>query len=117
MKSDDKSAGTIDLNYLKSEHYREAPCDGVVGGVTPHRKIWLAFYAERYPMPRIVRHALSKTEREGQVEIDSAVPPQNIEGRSGLIRNIEFGVYLNLDTATGLRKWLDEQIKQLEEAP
>ena len=56
MASEDRE--TLDINYLKSPHFREVTSDGIVGGPTPMGKIWLAFFTERFALPRIVRHEL-----------------------------------------------------------
>ncbi len=105
-----ESPKTIDFNYIKSGDFREVSCDGVVGGPTPQGKVWLAFFTERFPLPRIVRHALQETSVEGQLQLDASIPPEQLDGRSGVIRNVEFGVYLTREIAIELRNWLDKQI-------
>lgn len=107
------SQETVDLNYIKSQTFREVACDGFVGGLTPNEKIWAAFYTERYPLPRIVRYAIVETETPGEFKIDQSVPPVQVDGRSGIVRNVEFGVYLSLQTAIELRDWLNEHIARL----
>lgn len=106
------TAKTVDLNYIKSQTFKEISCDGIVGGPTPHNKIWLSFYTERFPLPRIVRHAIVES-APGEYAIDPAVEPQQLEGKSGIIRNVECGVYMSIETATELRDWLDRQIKTI----
>ncbi len=107
---------TIDLNYIKSSQFREIACDGVVGGLTPHNKIWVAFYSERFPIPRIVRQPLVETEVPGQFKLDASKAPEHLDGRVGTIRNVEFGAYLSIELAIELRDWLDKQIKMTEGA-
>lgn len=106
------SPQTIDLNYLKTPDFREIACDGVVGGPTPQGKIWVAFYTERFPLPRIVRHGLIET-GPGEFKLDTSVAPEQLDGRVGLIRNVEVGVYLSAATAKDLRDWLNKQIETL----
>ena len=107
---------TIDLNYIKSQNFREISCDGMVGGPTPHNKIWVAFYTERFPLPRIVRHAIVETGNPDEFQVDLKVPAQQIDGRVGIIRNVEFGVYMSVQVAVELRDWLDKQITDTKES-
>jgi hypothetical protein len=60
--ADDAEATTVDINYLKSISFREVACDGVLGGPTPHGKLWLAFYTERLPLLVASRLARSRAE-------------------------------------------------------
>jgi len=114
MPEEPTSAGTIDINYLKSNEFREIACDGVMGGPTPRGSLWLAFFTERFPLPRIMRHHLQPAASPGEVFIDKDVPGQPVEGRHGLVRNIEFGVYMNIETATQLHEWLGQQIDAMK---
>ena len=106
-------ASTVDLNYLKSPNFREVSSDGIVGGPTPNGKVWVAFFTERYPLPRIVRHALVETDVAGQFRLDDSIPAQPIDGRAGIVRNVEFGVYLSVQGAKDLRDWLNKQIDSI----
>ena len=104
----DAEPATVDINYLKATDFREIACDGALGGPTPQGKLWVAFYTERYPLPRIVRHQIiTKHEDRFELEPDGKA----IEGRQGVVRNVEFGVYLSVESATRLRDWLNNQIE------
>jgi hypothetical protein len=114
--TDDNASPTIDINYIKSELYREVSCDGMMGGPTPSEKIWLGFYSERLPVPRVVRHGLMPGAAEGQWSLDPTSEPVVVEGKSGLIRNLEVGLYMSIDTAEQLRDWLVENLEKFKEA-
>lgn len=106
---------TIDVHYLKSPSYRESSCDGVVGGQTPANKIWIGFYSERLPMPRVVRHKLLPTgENKDEFQFDPDTPPVVVESRSGIVRNLEFGLYLTPETAQTLHSWLGNQLASIK---
>ncbi|TIX25562.1 MAG: hypothetical protein E5V37_26960 [Mesorhizobium sp.] len=105
---------TIDVHYLKSSVYREASCDGAVGGQTPANKLWIGFYSERLPIPRVVQHHLRQTGKEGEFEMDREKPPVPIEGRTGILRNLEFGLYLTPEAAANLHQWLGNQLATLK---
>ena len=99
----------VDINYIKSAAFREVACDGVVGGPTPNGKIWISFYTERFPLPRISRHTVTKNE-DGSYVVEM---PGIEEGRKGIVRNIEFGVYMSQDEARTLANWLTESLDEL----
>lgn len=106
---------TLAINYIKTEQYREASCDGALGGVTSKNKIWMALYSERYPLPRVVVYKTEPSPDDPKtVSIDeSTSAPIAVESKEGLIRNVEFGAYMNLEVAIALHKWLGQRIDQL----
>jgi hypothetical protein len=111
----DDSPKTVAINYLKSNDFREIACDGAIGGPTPHGKLWVAFYSERFPLPRIVEHNLIRDEgNPDQVTID-LTSGRVIESRSGIVRHIEFGAYLSLDAAKSLHDWLGKQLNSIQD--
>jgi hypothetical protein len=109
-----KDQKTIDINYIKSNDYREVACDGAIGGATPSEKLWVAFYTERLPLPRIARHELISTS-SSDMRVDPDKPPLVLDGRAGIVRNVEFGLYLTRDAARTLHAWLGSQIEFLWE--
>jgi hypothetical protein len=116
MASEDPKS-TIIINYIKSLSYREAACDGAVGSVTPTRKLWLAFFTERLPLPRIVRHEMIPSPEGNGLTIDPDKPPEVIEGRAGVVRNVEFGLYLSPSAAKTLHEWLGSQLEEFDKEP
>lgn len=109
----DEKRNTVDINYIKSNGFREIACDGVLGGPTPRGKIWLAFFTERLPLPRVVRHELTTTDVGVQM-VDPDKPPTIIDSRAGVVRNVEFGLYLRVETARELYEWLGHHIDAVE---
>lgn len=105
---------TIDLNYLKSADFREVACDGILGGPTPQGKLWLAFYTERFPLPRKVRHGIERT-NDDRWQFRGNDDGSPLEGLTGIVRNVEFGVYLSIETAEQLHQWLGTKIEELKE--
>jgi hypothetical protein len=110
MAEDSPIPKTIAVNYLKSNDFREIACDGAIGGPTPQGKLWVAFYAERFPLPRIVEHDIIRdTGKPNEITVDMA-SGRVLESRSGIVRHVEFGVYLTLESAKTLHEWLGQQI-------
>jgi hypothetical protein len=104
---------SIDMHYLKSLEYREIACDGALGGPTPRGKLWIAFYNERGPLPRVVRHGMVSTGQTNEYRVTDE--GQLIEGRSGIVRNVEVGLFMSLQTAEELYAWLAKNIEKMKE--
>ncbi|MBR1154875.1 hypothetical protein [Bradyrhizobium sp. JYMT SZCCT0428] len=115
--SADGERPTIDIHYQKSTEFREVACDGALGGPTPQGKVWLAFYNERFPLPRIVRQGLKLSEGESGFTLDNSHPAEIIEAKRGLIRSVEFGIYMSVDTAAELHEWLGKLLQETTASP
>lgn len=109
----DEPPKTVDINWIKTSQFREIACDGIVGGPSAQNKLWLAFYNERFPLPRLVREKLIPTSVADEYLIAEG-EGQPLESKSGIIRNLEVGVFLNKEVAIQLRDWLSKQIDLLE---
>ena len=110
LMADQDPGKTIHINYIKSNDYREVACDGALGSSTPAGKLWVAFYTERLPLPRIVRHELQQSAESSELRIDPNSPGVTIDGRVGIVRNVEFGLYMSPEAARKLHEWLGEQL-------
>lgn len=108
----DEDEPTVDIHYQKTADFREVACDGALGGPTPQGKVWLAFYSERFPLPRIVRQDLVADEETGEFNVDHSKPATIVEAKRGIIRNVEFGVYMSVETASQLHEWLGKFLEE-----
>ncbi|MDV4183394.1 hypothetical protein R1521_33430 [Rhizobium brockwellii] len=106
---------TVDINYIKAAGYREISCDGMLGGPTPSEKMWLGFYSERLPIPKLMRHSLQPGTGPDEWALDQDALPVVLESRSGIVRNVEVGLYMSIDTAEQLRDWLTVNINRMKE--
>jgi hypothetical protein len=107
----------LQFHYIKSPGFRETPCHGAMGGVTPQRQIWMALFSERHAIPRVVEFDIEAPEGAKTVEFnEGTATPTRVEGRQGIIRQVEVCTYMDLDTATRLHKWLGERIAELRGA-
>ena len=95
---------TIAFDYIKSNLFRSIRADGVVGAPTPNGHIHMAFYSERHSIPRRVVHYLKNDGILGKV--------RDIETRNSIVREMDVDVYLTLDTAKSLLKWLESAIEE-----
>lgn len=105
------------VNYLKAADYREVSCDGAFGGPTPQGKLWIGFFSERYPIPRVIAFpAQPNPDDPTSMKLDETVTPAFIDSRQGLIRNVEFGAYISLEAAERLHVWLGTKIAEMQKA-
>jgi hypothetical protein len=118
MADQPKIHETIEFHYIKSPEYREIACHGAIGNLTPNGKIWMALYAERTPLPRIVSYSIPPIAEGQLLNFNESVAgaPLSVESRMGIIRHVEFSAYLDLDVAERLHKWLGERITQIKAA-
>lgn len=112
--SENATENTLNVNYLKTGDFREVSADGILGGPTPHGKLWVCFYNERMPVPQVVRHKLIQLNETGDFQIDAGSPGVPIEGRTGVVRSMEVGVYISYETAREIHEWLGKQLQQVE---
>lgn len=106
---EDTGNKSIEIHYQKNPMYRTVYCDGAFGGVTPVNQVNLIFYATRAAIPKSIKYAIDDENRlKDEFEISS-------DSKAGIVREIEFGVYMNRQTAKEVYEFLknifDEQSK------
>lgn len=110
-----KQSKDITFHYIKNSGYRLFPSDGAFGGITSRGKICVNFFAERAPIPKSTKY---KIDKNGSLDLNSAV--HSSDSKEGIIREIESGILMDIDTAIQLRDWLTDKIniylKQAENA-
>jgi len=99
----------ITFHFIKSNFFRVFHVDGAWGGITPSGLIEINFYSERFPIPRQIFHPILPGGRLGNEFQERRV------SKEGLVREIEAGAMMDLNTAKSVRDWLNDQIKVLEE--
>ena len=92
---------TIDIHYEKNPSYRTINADGAVGGITPLNQINLSFYSTRNSIQRSIRHKVNDDGSLSETEIEISA-----DSKSGIIREIEFGVYMNRQSAHDIYSFL-----------
>ena len=79
--------------------------DGAYGGVTPNGNIHCAVFSERGPIPQITEHSVTAT---GNLENSQIV----IEGKAGLVRELDADLVMSMTVAAELRDWLTTTIDE-----
>ncbi len=96
------------FDYIKGRFFRVIHADGVVGGVTPRLDIHIDFWNERFPIPKRVVHSVGADGTLGE-ELKT-----ERKTRDAIVREVEAGVVLDLETAKAFRDWLNDRIAQIE---
>lgn len=99
---------SVDMHYLKTNNYRTYHVDGIFGGLTPDgNKLYIELFVQRVVTPTKVKHAINQDGTLGK-EIGKR------EGKSGIIREIESGIIMDINVVRTFKKWLEEKINQHE---
>lgn len=103
----DKTNTELQFHNKLSPNFREIHVDGAYGGITPRGFINLNFFAERLPIPKSSIYKLQDN-KLGEKLSDGK------DSKNGIIREYEFGIYLDIDTATDIYNFLGNKIKELQ---
>jgi hypothetical protein len=98
----------IRIEYQKSHSFRVVHVDGAYGGTSPRLQLFIAFYSERFPIPKVLTYEISPSGTPGE-EIT-----EERETKEGIIREVEVGVLLDLQAAKAFASWLNEHVAELE---
>lgn len=89
-------------------HYREIHVDGAHGGITPKGLVQLSFFSERFPIPKSTDFKILSNGQIGERIKDSS------DSKSGVIREFEIGVYMDVNTTKQVIKLLNDKIQEFE---
>jgi len=98
------------FDYIKSQHFRVIHADGAAGSITATGHIHMAIYSERLAIPQRMAFKVTAGGRLG------ALIPSETIAREGMVREVEVGVMMNLQTAEALQEWLAKRIEELKSA-
>lgn len=96
----------LKIRYLKSYDFKNTFATGVYGGISPTGLIHANFYIERTVLPD------SQT-----VEVDEkgTVLGKPIDHKDGdIMRELQTGVFIDVNTAQLIISWLESKIKEFE---
>lgn len=99
----------ISFHYIKSNYFRVVHVDGAHGGITPSGQIFFSVYNQRAPIPQTTVH---------KVESNASIAEEIRDERTtkeGIVREVEVGLVMDLNTAESLHRWLAEKINNLRE--
>lgn len=98
----------VRVDCEKSNAFRVIHADGVYGGTTPRLQLFIAFYNERFPIPKAMTYEVS----------EAGAPEREIiaerESKEGIFREVEVGVVFDINVAKAFAVWLTEKVAELE---
>jgi hypothetical protein len=95
------------IHYIKSSAFRVLSVDGAIGTVGP-RGDWLqvALYSERFPIPKETALPLEEGRPSGQ--------EKEIDGRRGIIRDVECLLKMTPSDAESIGRWLLDRVEEIK---
>ncbi len=97
------------FKYIFSDDYNPKYVNGIYGGITTSGDIVANFYFERHALPKTQTH---KVANDGSIGPLHSSEPKDLQ--KSMVRLVEYGVVLNLNSAKVFHKWLGDQIQVLE---
>lgn len=95
---------TVTYHHIRSPHFRVIHADGIFGGLVPSgRYVQVSFFSERAAVPDSVRHGVSIEGSRANVGDEL---PGSRTGRSGIERELEADVRMDIGTASVFYQWL-----------
>ncbi len=96
---------TLTFHLIKGPNFESRKVDGAIGNLAPGG-ISLTFYIERAAIPQTITHEFTENGILG--DITSAT------GKQGMVREIQTGITLDLDSARGLMNQISKLIDRAQ---
>lgn len=104
MSNDETRPTELEIFFEKTPSFRTIHADGAWGGLTGQLGLHVAFFSESREPPESIVYVA-----EGAAAPEK---PNSRTGRERVVRQIEVEVFMTLETARGLRAFLDDKIKE-----
>src|SRR5260370_19203370 len=104
------TAHKVKFFHQKGSLFRIVHVDGSIGGLTPSLDLFVSVYNQRAPIPQVTVQEISE---EGVLGDEILADRQTKEG---IVREVEVGLIMNLQTAKVFHQWLTDKIGLAEKA-
>jgi hypothetical protein len=101
-----KKEEIITIHNIKGTNHRQIHVDGASAGITPSGYINVNFYSERGVIPKSTSFKIKEDGTLGSVVGHSE------ESKDGIVREFDFGIFVDINTCKSLRQLLDQKIKE-----
>jgi hypothetical protein len=105
-----KRTNKVKFKYIFPEDYTPLAMSGVIGGVSPAGDVVASFFFERNALPNEEEFTLNADGTIGKAT--KSDPP---DYQTTIIRSVQSGVIMRLETAEILKTWLEEKIEAAKE--
>lgn len=96
----------VTFHYIKDPSFRTSVTTGAIGGLTIHRLININFYIDRTPIPQSITNSVNQDGTLGN-EV-------NRDSKQGVVREVQFGLEMDVRTAKDIIDFLQQMIIQVE---
>ncbi|RYX87078.1 hypothetical protein EON73_02115 [bacterium] len=98
---------TFVFRYVKLNNFKTIKIDGIIGGINAKREINMNFFVDTVDLATSVSHVVKSNNRIGD--------PIPLEKKTNTaLRELTFGVNIDVVTAKSIVVWLNDQIKESE---
>jgi len=103
----EKDKKKIEFYYEKMQSYRTYHVDGLIGGLTSKGNFFMDYFFENKPIPLKVTHEINESGNIGDIT-------EQEDRISGIMRNVEFGLTMDINMAKSVVIWLNQKIEEHE---
>lgn len=97
----------VSFHYIKNNDFRTVFASGLIGGITGQGLINMDIYTDRVVIPR---KTYADINPNGSI---TDLPAEN-EAKDGVIREVQFGIVMDVDTAKSIVLWIQNNIALIE---
>lgn len=108
----EQGTSKVKFKYVFDKTYNPSYATGAFGGLTPKGDIVVNFFMERQPIPY---SEVREVDTNGVLSENFQLEPKQESGQLDIVRFIESGAMMNLETAKELYEWLGQTISLAEE--
>lgn len=100
----DDTPTVVPFHYINSNFFHVLHTDGIIGSVTPSGLMFLGLYSERAAIPQMMVHEITEAGRVGAEHQEERI------SKKGVVREVEVGATMSVETATSVIPWLQEKV-------
>ncbi|MCL2712289.1 MAG: hypothetical protein FWD37_03325 [Methanomassiliicoccaceae archaeon] len=108
------SENEITFKYKFKEDYNPVYVNGAYGGVNGRGEIMVHFFTERHPIPYEVTNEMFDNKLGKEIKVVTS-RDKDSENRNLMLRIVETGIILDLNSAKEFHAWLGENIRIRED--
>jgi len=97
---------TFNIKYQKTHDYKTSFVTGIHGGLSSNGMITASFLADRHALPEVAILELD--------EKNNVIRNEDVKG-SDMVREVPFGVVMDINTTKLIINWLSLRVKEYEE--
>lgn len=106
--ADPSKPSKVNIHYIKTPQFRNIFVSGVYGGAAhSNKKVYMSLFSDRVPIPQMTVNLIEDDRITGEIANEKV-------SKTGIVRDVEANVIMDLETAKRLVGWLQHKIDVLE---